>query len=120
MKQPGWPVKFHVTVSLSVTTSQLYRYDSLKYLLLGSNDDENMRLLLIPVPNYQDGDDRRGVEIKTIPLTWSQARAKLNRLWEEKYGKGDYEPSEESGSEFDAGKGNYEPPEESDSDSDSD
>ena len=101
MYQPGWPEKLHVTVSLSVTTSRSYGYDSLKYLLLGSNDDENMRLLLVPVRDYRDDNDRRGAEIKTIPLTWSQARAKLKRLWEEKYGKGDYEPPEESGPDSD-------------------
>lgn len=94
MYRPGWPRKYHVTLSISATISQSYSYNSHLHLLLGKHDDERMRLLLIPVNNYSG--DRRPAEIKTIPLTWAQAQAELHRLWEEKYGKEDYESSEES------------------------
>ena len=77
MYQPGWPQKYNVTLAIPATLSQSHRYNSRKYLLLGSDDDEGMRLLLIPVRGY---DDRRPAEIKTIPLTWARARAELNRL----------------------------------------
>lgn len=97
MYQPGWPGKCCVTLSISVTISQSYADNRRKYLLLGNNDDESMRLLLIPLREY---DDRRPVEVKTIPLTWAQARVELNRLWEEKYGKGEYKPPKDSDSDW--------------------
>lgn len=50
-----------------------------------------MRLLISPdYPSYG-----RFAEIKTIPLTWAEAQAELNQLWEERYGNGDYEPPKE-------------------------
>lgn len=102
MYHPGWPSKHRVTLPISATVSQSYSHNSDKYLLLGSNDDEDMRLLLIPLRGY---DDRRPAEIKTIPLTWAQARAELNRLWEEEYGNGDYELPEGFGFDSDSDYG---------------
>lgn len=99
MYQPGWPEKHVVTLPISAIVPQSHRYHSCKYLLLGSNDDESMRLLLIPVRGY---DDQRHAEMKTIPLTWAQARAELNRLWEQTYGEGDFEPRQDSDPDTDS------------------
>lgn len=92
MNQPGWPVQHNVHLSNWVIVSQIYKHDVSISLLLGKNDDERMRLLISP---WGYG-DRRFAEIKTIPLTWAEAQAELNRLWEKRYGNGDYEPPEES------------------------
>ena len=42
--------------------SSLYSYRCRKLLLLGENDDQHLRLLLVP-------DDDRPMEVKTIPVT---------------------------------------------------
>jgi hypothetical protein len=84
MYQPERTTSYRVELSLSnlVTISQLYIIGDELYLLLGKNDDERMRLLLIPGFSV----DKRPVEIKATYLTWREARAKLDRLWDEKYG----------------------------------
>ena len=46
-----------------------------KYLLLGENDDEKMRLLIAP------HDDRAPI-IKTLSLTFAEARSRLQKEWE--------------------------------------
>ncbi|KAL9628778.1 MAG: hypothetical protein Q9164_007148 [Protoblastenia rupestris] len=55
--------------------SSLYSYRCRKLLLLGENDDQHLRLLLIP-------DDDRPVEVKTIPVTWFEIRELLDRKWD--------------------------------------
>ncbi len=62
--------------------SQLFTVGDELYLLLGNNDDERMRLLLIPRFSV----DKRPAEIKPIHVTWREARAELDRLWDEKWG----------------------------------
>ncbi len=103
MYHPEWGSYYQVELPLSnlVTMSQLYAAGDELYLLLGKNDDERMRLLLIPSFSV----DKHPAEIKPIPLTWREARAELNRLWDEKYGsvkKPDWDKDSESDSESDS------------------
>ena len=46
-----------------------------KYFLLGANDDEKMRLLIVP------HDDKAPI-IKTLSLTFAEARSRLQKEWE--------------------------------------
>lgn len=46
-----------------------------RFLLLGANDDENMRLLIAP-------HDERTPVIKTLSLTFAEARSRLEREWQ--------------------------------------
>ncbi|KAF6227691.1 hypothetical protein HO173_012021 [Letharia columbiana] len=46
-----------------------------RYLLLGANDDEKMRLLIAPT-------DGRTPVIKTLSLTFAEARARLEKEWQ--------------------------------------
>lgn len=49
------------------------------FLILGKTDNEYMHALMVPY-------DHGAPELKTIPLTWAEARAILDRKWEDKYG----------------------------------
>ena len=62
-----------------VHVSSHYAYKSEFFLLLGKTDEDPMHLLVVP-------NDENAPELKTIALTWAEARAMLNRKWEEKYG----------------------------------
>ena len=59
--------------------SSHYANASKIFLILGKTDNDYMHILVIP---YND----RAPELKTISLTWAEARAILNRKWEEVYG----------------------------------
>ena len=45
-----------------------------RYLLLGANDDEKMRLLIAP-------HDERAPVMKTLSLTFAEARSRLEKEW---------------------------------------
>ena len=90
------------------------------YLILGKTDDEHMHALVIP-------DNREAPELKRIPLTWAEARAILQRKWEDKYGSVDSATDSDTGSAMDPGErssedsdevSNNNPEEESDEDGD--
>ena len=49
--------------------------DADRFLLLGPNDNEKMRLLLVPY-------DGRVPEIRTLSLTFAEAKARLEEKWE--------------------------------------
>ena len=49
------------------------------YLLLGETDDVKLRSLIVPR-------DDQPPEIKTLAISWAEARDMLDRKWEEKYG----------------------------------
>ena len=51
--------------------------DSYRYLLLGENDDEDMRLLIVP-------DEGRSLEIKPLSLTFNEAKRRLEAKWEQR------------------------------------
>lgn len=51
-----------------------------RYLLLGENDDQKMRLLIAP-------HDERTPVIKTLSLTFAEARARLEKKWQRLHGK---------------------------------
>lgn len=51
-----------------------------RYLLLGASDDEKMRLLIAP-------HDERTPVIKTLSLTFAEARARLETKWRKLHGK---------------------------------
>lgn len=87
MYQPGWPEEYHVSLLNLATFPQSHHSYNAKFFLLIKDDHESMSVLLPP-------DSKKKIyyaEIKKIRLTWAQARAELNRLWEEKYGTRDYE-----------------------------
>lgn len=46
-----------------------------RHLLIGANDDERMRLLIAP-------HDNRAPVIKTLSLTFAEARSRLQKEWE--------------------------------------
>ena len=46
-----------------------------RFLLLGENDDEKMRMLIAP-------DDGRTPVVKTLSLTFSEARVRLEKEWQ--------------------------------------
>ena len=70
------------SIILFSTVSELHGFRDSIVLLLGKNDAEPLRLLLTF--------SREGfAEIKTLPFTWTQARAKLDQLWESAYGATD-------------------------------
>ena len=46
-----------------------------RYLLLGANDDEKMRLLIAP-------HDERAPVIQTLSLTFAEARSRLEKEWQ--------------------------------------
>ena len=48
--------------------------DSDKFLLLGQNDDEMMRLLIAP----REG---RALEIRSLPLTFNEAKRRMEAEW---------------------------------------
>lgn len=50
------------------------------YLLLGANDDQKMRLLIAP-------NDERTPVIKTLSLTFAEARARLEKEWQRLHAK---------------------------------
>ena len=86
--QLGWPEKYYVSLLLPANIRQSYIHrgaehenQSSQYLLLGNNDYENMRVLLMPFRERRG--DKRSAVIQKIPLKWAQARAELDRLWEE-------------------------------------
>lgn len=64
-------------VSLSSTLASKRK----AFLLLGRTDEDQMHVLLVPT-----FDNECAAEVKTIPLTWAEARAKLDQMWEEKWG----------------------------------
>lgn len=49
------------------------------FLILGKTDNDYMHALMVP-------EDDGAPELKTIPLTWAEARAILDRYWEDQYG----------------------------------
>lgn len=51
-----------------------------RYLLLGANDDQKMRLLIAP-------HDERSPVIKTLSLTFAEARARLEKKWQRLHAK---------------------------------
>ena len=59
----------------NITSCSLNHADANHYLLLGANHDEKMRLLIVP------RDDGTPV-IKTMSLTFTEARSRLEREWE--------------------------------------
>ena len=60
--------------------SPLYAHRVREFLLLGKTDEEQMQVLLVP-------DDDRPPELKSVPLTWAEARTILDRKWEKEYGR---------------------------------
>ena len=66
--------------------------DSDRFLLLGSNDDEKMRLLIAP----REG---RALEIRSLPLTFNEAKQRLEAEWAKRHALRDRETGE-------TGKGN--------------
>lgn len=54
--------------------SSSYAYRCQVFLILGRTDDEYLQALLIP-------NDDDAPELKTIPLTWANARAILDQKW---------------------------------------
>lgn len=58
--------------------SSLYADRCRIFLILGKTDDDYMHALIVP-------DDDRAPELKTMPLTWAEARAILDRKWKDKY-----------------------------------
>lgn len=55
--------------------SSLYARQCRVFLLLGRSDQDDMHLLIVPSNGYAP-------ELKTIPLSWADARAMLNETWE--------------------------------------
>ena len=51
-----------------------------RYLLLGANDDEKMRLLIAP-------HDEKAPVIKTLSLTFAEARSRLEKEWRRLHAK---------------------------------
>lgn len=51
-----------------------------RYLLLGANDDDKMRLLIAP-------HDERDPVIKTLSLTFAEARSRLEKEWRRLHAK---------------------------------
>ncbi len=51
--------------------------DGYQFLLLGQNDDEKMRLLMAP-------SEERALEIKTLSLTFNEAKRRLEAKWEKR------------------------------------
>ena len=60
--------------------SSLYANRGREFLILGKTDEEQMQVLLVPDDNYAP-------ELRSVPLTWAEARAILDRKWEKKYGR---------------------------------
>ena len=52
--------------------------DADRFLLLGANDQERMRMLIAP-------DDGRTPVIKTLSLTFAEARSRLEKKWQRLY-----------------------------------
>ena len=61
--------------------------DSDRFLLLGSNDDEKMRLLIAP----REG---RALEIRSLPLTFNEAKQRLEAEWAKRHALRDRETGE--------------------------
>ena len=77
-----WDVAKHRVCLPNLAHISSYYYErsySNTFLLLGKTDEDYMQILVAP------RDDRAPV-LKTILLTWREARVMLNRKWEEKYG----------------------------------
>ena len=64
-----------------VFLSSLYSDRARKFLVLGKTDEDQMHVLLVP-------DNDCAPELKSVPLTWAEARAILDEKWEKKWGKG--------------------------------
>ena len=68
-----------VSLGYLVHFSSLYANRCRIFLILGETDNDDMHVLMVP---EEDG----APEMKTIPLTWAEARAILDRKWEDQYG----------------------------------
>lgn len=64
----------------SIATFSSHFANADRYLLLGASDDEKMRLLIAP-------HDERTPVIKTLSLTFAEARARLETKWGKLHGK---------------------------------
>ena len=80
--------------------------DSHRFLLLGENDDEKMRLLIAPL-------EGRALEITPLPLSFNEAKRRLEAEWEKRRALNDKETGgtgeqsrvvEEDGSEEEDGE----------------
>ena len=91
--------------------SSSYAKGSSVYIILGKTDEDQMHALVIP-------HNREAPELKTIPLTWAEAQAILQRKWEDRYGSFDPVPDSNTGSDMGSGERSDENlPEASDEDS---
>ena len=76
-RSTGWSgVDYRVYLENLAYVSSFYADQCQVFLLLGRTDDDYMHVLLIPKNDCAP-------ELKTIPLTWAEARAKLDQKWEE-------------------------------------
>ena len=63
-----------------VYCSSLYADRARVFLILGKTDEEQMHVLVVP-------ENDCAPELKSVPLTWAEARAILDRKWEKEYGR---------------------------------
>lgn len=75
--------------------SSLYTDRCRIFLILGKTDDDYMHALIVP-------DDDRAPELKTIPLTWAEARAILDRKWKDKHGSVESDVDSDTESDLDS------------------
>ncbi len=73
-KIPTSPVKMRIDNVICYPSSLA---DSRRFLLLGQNDDEKMRLLIEP-------SEGGALEIKSLSLTFNEAKRRLEAEWEKR------------------------------------
>ena len=81
----GWDIaSCDVEIPNLTHISSLYAFKFEAYLLLGRTDDEDMHVLIIPRKKSRK---KYPPELKTIHLTWADAKRILNEKWEQKWGR---------------------------------
>lgn len=65
------------------------------FLILGKTDNDHMHALMVP-------EDDGAPELKTIPLTWAEARAILDEMWEGFWGSVDSDVDPDTNPDLDS------------------
>ena len=93
------PKRSEIAMKRSVQLENLVHFSSSygkrcwRFLILGKTDKDYMQALIIP-------ENDCAPELKSIPLTWSEARAILDKKWEDKFGSADSDISSDTSSDI--------------------